>query len=87
MAVTESLELPASAESIAAAIDSARGLTDEPGSAGTSVRVVRDVLRKLSAEGWATRMSANQWYGRGVYVRGLGRYRPVVADAQVAPSA
>ncbi|MDT8913672.1 hypothetical protein [Amycolatopsis sp. PS_44_ISF1] len=69
MAVLESLELPASAQSITAAIDAARGLTDEPDSAGTSVRLVRKVLRQLFHEEWAMRLTANRWYGCGVYVR------------------
>lgn len=68
MSVMESLELPASPAAIAAAIDTARDLPAEPGFPRTSLYVLGAMLRQLAAENWATCMSAEQWYGRHVYV-------------------
>ncbi|BAJ27121.1 PQQ-binding-like beta-propeller repeat protein [Kitasatospora setae] len=67
MAVLESLELPAAVESIATAIDSARGPEAVDRSGPTSVRSVRRRLRSLA--GRVTRLTAEQWYGSGVHVR------------------
>ncbi|MFJ1754668.1 hypothetical protein [Kitasatospora sp. NPDC088134] len=67
MAALESLELPATAESIAAVIDSARDPAEVLRRGATSVRGVRSELRSLA--GLVTRLTADQWYGRGVHVR------------------